>query len=100
MITPYHYTECGLNNIYLLNGLDFIETSRGRAISIKDIDGLHKAIGLFLVTSKKDFSDDELRFLRHEMLISPTSNVANLEKSINDKILFKHTAKGWRSEAA
>ncbi|HEX4839910.1 MAG TPA: helix-turn-helix domain-containing protein [Rhabdochlamydiaceae bacterium] len=67
---PYHYTECGLNNIYLLNGYKFIQTSRGKAVSIKDIDGLHKAIGLFLATAKKDLSGDEIRFLRHELLLS------------------------------
>ena len=69
-MTTYHYTECGLNNIYLLNGFKFIQTPRGKAVSINDIDGLHKAIGLFLITSKKDLSGDEIRFLRHELLMS------------------------------
>jgi putative transcriptional regulator len=68
--TPYHYTECGLKNIYLLNGFKTIDTPRGKSISIHDLDGLHRAIGQFLVTSKKDLSGDEVRFLRHEMLIS------------------------------
>jgi DNA-binding transcriptional regulator YiaG len=69
-MTPYHYTECGLRNIHLLNGYKLIQTPRGKAVSIKDIDGLHRAIGLFLVTSKKDFSGEEIRFLRHELLKS------------------------------
>lgn len=68
--STYHYTECGLSNIYLQNGYQFIDTPRGKAVSIRDVDGLHKAIGLFLVTNKKDFTGDELRFLRHEMLMS------------------------------
>lgn len=67
---PYRYTECGLDNIYLANGYKIVKTARGEAISVKDLDGLHRAIGLFLVTSKRDLSGDELRFLRHEMLIS------------------------------
>jgi len=75
--STYHYTECGLNNIYLLNGYQFIDTPRGRAVSIKDIDGLHRAIGLFLVTTKKDLMGDEVRFLRHEMLMSQYT-LANL----------------------
>lgn len=66
----YHYFECGLTNIYLLNGYKIKKTARGEAISIHDVDGLHKAIGLFLVTSKKDLSGQEIRFLRHEMLMS------------------------------
>lgn len=66
----YHYTECGLINIYLVNGYNFIDTPRGKAVSITDIDGLHKAIGLFLVNSKKDLSGEEVRFLRIELLMS------------------------------
>lgn len=69
-MTTYHYTECGLNNIYLVNGYKFIETPRGKSVSINDIDGLHKAIGLLLVTSKKDLSGEEIRFLRLELLMS------------------------------
>lgn len=66
----YHYSECGLGNVYLVNGYNIIETERGKAVSINDVDGLHKAIGKFLVFSKKDLSGDEIRFLRHEMLMS------------------------------
>ncbi len=66
----YHYTECGLSNIYLINGYKIIETNQGKAVSINDIDGLHKAIGMLLVSSKKDFLGDEIRFIRHEMLMS------------------------------
>jgi putative transcriptional regulator len=66
----YHYTECGLNNIYLKNGFHFIETPDGQAVSIHDIDGLHKAIGMVLVTEKKDLTGSEVRFLRHELLMS------------------------------
>jgi len=66
----FHYTECGLSNIYLMNGYDICETPHGLAVSIKDIDGLHKAIGRFLISSKKDFSGEEIRFIRLEMLMS------------------------------
>jgi putative transcriptional regulator len=69
----YHYTESGLSNIYLLDGYKFIQTSRGKAVSINDIDGLHRAIGLLLVTSKKELSGEQLRFLRKELLKSPTA---------------------------
>src|SRR3989339_1757965 len=68
--THYHYNECGLDNIYLSNGFKFMKTPRGNSISIHDIDGLHKAIGLYLATSKKDLSKKEIRFLREEMLMS------------------------------
>lgn len=66
----YHYTECGLDDIYLVNGYEIIDTEYGKAVSINDIDGLHRAIGLFLISFKKDFKGEEIRFLRHEMLMS------------------------------
>lgn len=66
----YHYSECGLDNIYLSNGFKFMDTSRGKSVSIHDIDGLHKAIGFYLITCVKQFSKNEIRFLREEMLMS------------------------------
>ncbi len=73
----YQYIECGLKNIYLVNGFNTIATSQGKATSIHNIDGLHKAIGIFLVFNQKDLSGDEIRFLRHEMLMSQ-STLSNL----------------------
>lgn len=73
MNNSYHYTECGLSNVYLLNGFQWRETPRGKAISISDMDGLHRAIGLWLITSKKDLSGEEIRFLRHELLMSQST---------------------------
>lgn len=73
MNNSYHYTECGLSNIFLANGYKFIETPRGKSISIHDMDGLHRAIGLLLVSSKKDLSGEEVRFLRHELLMSQST---------------------------
>lgn len=146
----YQYTECGLDNIYLMNGFKFRNTPRGKAVSINDVDGLHKAIGLYLVTNKKDLSGVEVRFLRDEMLMSQYTlgkllgvsdqavrrweggkveipkpsefllrllyrehvcdksgkisatlkEIADLENQMSDQpILFKDTAKGWKSAA-
>jgi DNA-binding transcriptional regulator YiaG len=66
----YHYTECGLGNVYLANGYDIIESPRGRQVIIRDIDGLHTAIGRFLIDEKKDLDGNDIRFLRHEMAMS------------------------------
>jgi len=65
--TRYHYTECGLDNIYLLNGHDPVETPRGIGVMIQDVDGLHLAIGRMLVREKRDLRGREIRFLRHEL---------------------------------
>lgn len=66
-VKPYHYTECGLNNIYLVNGFEFVETPRGAAIVLTDVDGLHNAIGDMLVEKRKNLTGAEFRFLRHEL---------------------------------
>ncbi len=66
----YHYTECGLDNVYLVNGFDFVESPSGHQVIIKDIDGLHHASGRILLHHKKDLDGDEIRFLRHEMRMS------------------------------
>jgi putative transcriptional regulator len=63
----YHYTECGLDNVYLLNGFEPVETPRGVGIRIRDREGLHLAISRLLVREKKDLNGKEFRFLRHEL---------------------------------
>ena len=68
----YQYTECGLDNVYLVNGYEFVDTPRGRQVTIKDIDGLHKRIGS-IVSEKENLSGKEVRFLRHEMLMSQST---------------------------
>lgn len=60
---PLHYTDCGLDNVYLLNGFD--DSDEG--LIIKDMRGLHKAIGMNIVCQRKAPSGRELRFLRDEM---------------------------------
>ena len=66
MIEPYHYTESGLGNVYLFNGFE-LEDGRLR---IHDIEGLHRTIGRWLVSTRKKLSGAEIRFLRHELELS------------------------------
>src|SRR5690349_8978096 len=64
---PYHYTECGLSNIYLLNGFTLDEYDGEQYVSVENLDGLWKAIGLDIVTGRKLISGKEVRFLRGQM---------------------------------
>lgn len=66
----YHYTECGLDFIFLANGFKYVNGNKGSGVIIQNIDGLHKAIGLLLVDQKKDLDGKDIRFLRHEMGMS------------------------------
>lgn len=66
----YHYTESGLDYVYLLNGFDVVGGSNRKRIVIKDIEGLHKAIGRRIATHKESLTGADARFLRHELLMS------------------------------
>lgn len=63
----YHYTDSGLDNVWLENGYTKHETAYGDGISIQDTDGLHKAIGRWLISRPKPLNGAELRFIRMEM---------------------------------
>lgn len=66
----YQYKECGLSSIYLENGFERRQTPYGEGVAIRDIKGLHKAIGKY-VTGKADrLTPEEVRFLRTEMDMS------------------------------
>lgn len=70
--TTHHYRECGLSHIYLLNGFTYKETRHGSAVSIQDMDGLHRAIGLHLAKEKRALTGAEIKFLRIELGLSQT----------------------------
>ncbi len=72
-----HYTACGLDDVFLLDGFHFTETKRGKILHIENVPGLHKAIGKFLIQQKRNLTGKELRFLRQELGLSQP-NLANL----------------------
>jgi putative transcriptional regulator len=63
----YHYTDSGLDNIWLENGFASHETVYGEGLSIHDSEGLHRAIGEWLIALPKPLNGAELRFIRLEM---------------------------------
>ena len=67
---PLHYLDCGLDNIYLKNGFEVSEDDGDKFLTVTDLDGLHRAIGLHIVLGRKAPSGKELRFLRNEMDMS------------------------------
>ena len=78
----YHYTECGIDDVYLVNGFEFVDTPQGRRVIITNIDRLHEVIGEFLVNKKRDLNGSDLQFLRHEMLMSQAVLAGLLEVSV------------------
>lgn len=60
----YHYTECGLDNVWLANGFQKKRTPYGEAVSIEGVDELHSVLALRLADKKGRLTGKELRFLR------------------------------------
>jgi len=60
----YHYTECGLDNIYLVNGFEMTRTDDDEELFIHDIYGLHKAISNSLIFKKGLLEGKEIKFIR------------------------------------
>ena len=65
----YHYTESGLANVWLANGYTTRKTKYGQGASIRDVDGLHRALARALA-NKPRLTGTEVRFLRKEMGLS------------------------------
>lgn len=74
----YHYTECGLDNIILVNGFEITKTSDGdEELFIHDIHGLHRAISEALIFKKGLLDGSEIKFIR-TMLDLSQSKLASL----------------------
>ena len=78
---PYHYRGCGLEGIFLLNGFDEHTHDGEKHVSVKDIDGLHWAIGRHLVMHRKALAPKEIRFLRKTMGKSQSELAEELGKN-------------------
>lgn len=76
----YHYTESGLQNIWLENGYVVRQTKYGKGVSINDVDGLHRSIGRSLAM-KPHLAGCEFRFLRKEMGLSQSAMASLLGTS-------------------
>jgi len=63
----YHYIESGLDNVWLANGFEIVQTGHGEGIRINNVDGLHQAIGEHLLGLERALIGPEVRFLRESM---------------------------------
>jgi len=84
----YHYTMCGLDNVYLENGYTIKKTPYGDGISVHDMEGLHEAIAYNLITYQRKLKGDEIRYLRKELDLSQKGLSVLLDVSEN-------TIRGW-----
>lgn len=83
----YHYTSCGLDNIYLKNGYELPETAEGTGVAIHDMDALHRVIAKGIVDQPAPISGKEFRFLRIELDLSQRAIGELMDKS--DQMIAK-----------
>jgi hypothetical protein len=78
---PLHYRACGLDDVYLVNGFTRETIDGEEFITIENLDGLWKAIGLFIVCQRKVLAPKEIRFLREHMDLTQAHLGAHLRVS-------------------
>jgi len=76
-----HYTACGLDDVYLVNGFKREVVDGEEFITIENLDSLWKAIGLHLVTTRKVLAPKEIKFLRDHMNLTQAELGARLRVS-------------------
>ena len=66
-MNPYHYTECGLDNIIIEADFITIDDQGEEVVTIPAIGHLHNIIAQGLIAQENALSGTEIRFLRTEM---------------------------------
>ena len=89
----YHYTECGLDNVWLENGYAVHRTPYGRGVSIDDADGLHVVLVAEVVKKKGRITGKELRFLRSHLALSQVNLGKCLGATEQSVSLWERTGK-------
>lgn len=89
----YHYTQCGLGNVWLANGYRVKVTPYGKGVSIEEADGLHRVVALDLTKKKGRITGKELKFLRVAMGLSQEGLGKLLGVSEQSVSLWERTGK-------
>lgn len=89
----YHYTDCGLENVWLEGGVDEVDSPYGPGVAIHDLLGLHRCIAQCLVQKQGALTGAEFRFLRTELDLS--QHGMGLLCGVNDR-----TVRKWETEDA
>jgi DNA-binding transcriptional regulator YiaG len=66
----YRYRDCGLDDVWLVNGYKRSRTPYGAGVAIVDIEGLHKAIAARVTRKSGDICPREFKFLRKYLGLS------------------------------
>lgn len=67
---PFHYTQCGLDYVYLLDGVKWEKNEYGEFYSIHEVEKLHEFIAHQIITSSRPLRGQEMLFLRKQLTFS------------------------------
>lgn len=74
----YHYTDGGLENVWLANGFEFVDSPHGQAIRFKDLDGLIRSICLAFANTSGKLNGTEFRYIRTSGLLLSQAALGSL----------------------
>ncbi|MCJ8269192.1 MAG: helix-turn-helix domain-containing protein [Psychrosphaera sp.] len=69
----YHYTECGLQNIHLVNGFNKAVIEGEEYVSVDYVYNLHRVIAKCIINNPTMLATDAFKFLRIELDLSQKS---------------------------
>jgi len=64
---PFHFVDCGLDNVYLIGIKYFVDTDGHTVAEIPALEQLMRLIAEDLVTSPRDLKGKEIKFLRKRL---------------------------------
>lgn len=76
--TPLRYDACGLDDIFLCNGWEYISRNGVEFLEITEREDLHRAIALHLVKNRKVLAPKEIKFVRSTMGLTQKHLADNL----------------------
>ena len=89
----YHYTESGLDNVWLANGYKKKETPYGEGVAIADADKLDETIARCLVNKPGRLTGKELRFLRTTLGLAQHSLATMMDVTDQSVSLWERTGR-------
>ena len=81
-MSAYHYTECGLDNVFIEGAVRFGDRAGEEAVTIPAIGNLHRVIAEGIVAHPAKMTGQELRFLRSEMGLTQAQLAAILKVTL------------------
>ena len=81
-MSEYHYTECGLDHVFIEGAGEFDDHAGKESVTIPAIGQLHRVIAEGIVTRPAKMTGQELRFLRTEMGLTQAQLAAVLKVTL------------------